>query len=253
MSFKGFDMEISSDTELFKQLREKLDTAERHINHVENIEAGLDIPSINELRYAFNHLLRHLCGEEDGRGEALKHIRRAIYDCYETEAIFSFKMFAAFETDFQDQPIIAHVPDYLDWARKFASLQKFMAETPHDNREGYYVQLEQELYSIRPLLLSIKVARQELLKIATKSEDELRRKDEEMASAKARYQDELRRKDAELAIAKATLRVGRWSLAIAGALAIISALGWMKSTGIIKFSDLSAAPPPAVTQSSTLK
>ncbi len=155
---------VSLDSDLFEKINEVAKKTEKRINHLEATQVGLDIPSVNELRYCFNHLLRHLAGDVEGGKDVYKHVRRALYDCYETESLFILDAFSTFETDYATFPIQRVVPSYMDWAQKFTELQEFMQNTPRDDREDYYEQLEVLLVEFRPIKSALRAARQEINK-----------------------------------------------------------------------------------------
>lgn len=179
-------MEVNGiDFSLILEIKEKAKIAEDYINHNfegknnGHISEGLNIPSVNELRYALNHLLRYLTGEQDHGHRALKHARRAIYDCYETEGIYLFASYQQFETENQDILLINGVfPNYLVWARKFLELKEFMTNTPKDCRDDYYENLEAKILDMRAFYYESRAARQEILKIrAEKEKNEIEKKD----------------------------------------------------------------------------
>lgn len=194
---------ISLDADLMDQIDQIVKQTERRINHLETTAIGLDIPSINELRYALNHLLRYLNNDESGGKDVLKHARRALYDCYETESLFLLDVFQTFETDYSTFPIQRFIPDYMAWARQSDELQEFMQATPRDNRENYYQQLEALLEKLRPVKSSLRAARQEINKEIL----------------------ELQKKEIE---SRRTLQIALWSAGATVTAAIVAAIALMK-------------------------
>ncbi|WP_333641582.1 hypothetical protein [Mesotoga prima] len=184
------DKTIDIDMDLILEIKSKVKIAEDYINHnfegITNsghVPEGIDIPSMNELRYALNHLLRYLSGEKDHGHRALKHARRAIYDCYETEALYLFANYRQFESENQDIILIDIFKDYLLWARRFLELKEFISNTPKDNRDEYYENLEAMLFNMRPFYYESRIARQEILKMRAEKEKNEREKNDALEIA----------------------------------------------------------------------
>ena len=207
------------DIDLINNIKTKVEIAENHVNHLESmvdagsVPAGLDIPSINELRYALNHLLRYLTGEAAGAVDALKHVHRAIYDCYETESLYQFHDFSAFEVANQDIQMRDVFPKYLDWAREFTELQNFIKDTPRDNRQNYYCELEVLLKKIRPFSSEVRGVRQEILKFRADREKQREEKENTVAIAVK-----------NLALAERTVKIRTIALIITSAVGLLAVL-----------------------------
>ena len=114
-------MDGPASDKLIAQIKEVVDETERRINHVSSVAEGLNIPSTNELRYALNHLLKYLTGADKDTGliKALRHSKRALYDCYEVEVLFFHTTFEKFEDDYRDEPLADIVPHIHDWRAHF--------------------------------------------------------------------------------------------------------------------------------------
>ena len=195
--------------QVIEDLKKKVEKAESHVNHLEGMASkgylpvGLDIPSINELRYAFHHLLRYLTGDINGANDALKHVNRAIYDCYETESLYQFANFRDFETSNQDILMKDVFPDYLKWAGEFAALQDFINNTPKDIRERYYSELESILARVRPFATQVFGARQEILKLREEKERQKIQEDEKFRTS----QEALKITQENLSLANKTIKI----------------------------------------------
>lgn len=174
---------MTVDLTLIAEIKRKSEQAESHVNHLKEITRssdfpdGLDIPSINELRYALNHVLRYVLGEQHGATDALKHVHRAIFDCYETESLYLFSYFSDFEGGNQDILMRDVFPKYLDCAKEFAELRDFIKNTPRESRHEYYAELEVMLAKVRPYVGEIRVVKQEILKFRAAKEQERKDKD----------------------------------------------------------------------------
>lgn len=228
--FESFTMTI--DLQLITEIKTKSEVAENHINHLvemtrsNDFPDGLDIPSINELRYALNHVLRYLLGDVNGASDALKHINRAIYDCYETEGLYLFSHFSEFETNNSDVLMKDVFPQYLQCAKEFSLLRDFIKDTPRDNRHEYYAELETKLVKIRPYIHEIRAVKQEILKVRV---TQVQLKHEKEASLKI-AQDNLAIANRNLELAQKTVRIRTIALFIALGSFIAAAIAiWVRS------------------------
>jgi hypothetical protein len=209
---------MTVDLELIAEIKKKSERAESHVNHLLDIKkngnfpAGLDIPSINELRYALNHLLRYLLGDPQGGTDALKHVHRAIFDCYETESLYLFGHFSDFEGNHEDILLMEVFPKYLDCARDFGALRDFIKTTSRESRHEYYAELEKMLQRVRPYINEFRVVRQEILKVRAAQEKERRDKD-----------NALRIAEQNLVLAQRTLKIRTLALVITVTVGLIAA------------------------------
>jgi hypothetical protein len=209
---------MSIDFELIAEIKRRADQAENHVNHLKELTKsndfpdGLDIPSINELRYALNHVLRYLLGEKNGASDALKHVHRAIFDCYETESLYLFTHFSDFESSNQDILMREVFPKYLDCARDFSALRDFIRTTPRESRHEYYRDLENHLNRVRPYIGELRAVKQEILKLRASAEKERREKD-----------NSLRIAEENLSLARRTVKIRTTALAITAAVGLIAA------------------------------
>jgi hypothetical protein len=216
---------MTIDMELIAEIKKKSELAESHVNHLKEVTKssdfpdGLDIPSINELRYALNHVLRYLLGEQNGGHDALKHVHRAIFDCYETETFYLFAYFSDFEADSQDTPMKDVFPKYLDCARDFGDLRDFIKTTPRSSRHEYYAELEIKLGKVRPYIGEIRAVKQEVLKLRAAKEKERKDKDDSLRIAN----DSLRIANDQLELARRTVTIRTTALVIAAAVGLLAA------------------------------
>ncbi len=229
---------MTIDQDLIQELRQKVELAESHINHLEGMAnrgffpEGLDIPSVNELRYALYHVLKYLTGDSKGAHDALKHVHRAIYDCYETECLYQFANFQDFETVNQDIIMKDVFPKYHDWAREFATLQDFIRNTSKENRDLYYKDLEKMLAKVRPFPMEIFGVRQEILKVRAEKERQNSEKDRALKSAQE-----------SLKIAQDNLELARKTVAIRTRALIIGAFGAISAIAVAVLTYLKNSAP----------
>lgn len=157
-------MDGPDSDKVIAQIKEVVDETERRINHVNSVAEGLNIPSTNELRYAFNHLLKYLTGadKEAGLAKALRHSKRALYDCYEVEVLFFHGTFEQFEDDYRDEPLADIIPSIHEWRAHFEDIRDFVQNTERNNRDQYYEALKSKHDATRPIIRALKSARQEI-------------------------------------------------------------------------------------------
>jgi len=157
-------MTDSDDNKQIAEIKEVVDETERRINHLNSIAEGLNIPSTNELRYTLNHLLKYLSGDDKNTGliKALRHSKRALYDCYEVEVLFFHTTFATFEDDYRDEPLADIVPKIHEWRAHFEDIRKFIHNTERNDRDKYYEALKGKHDATHPIISELKSARQEI-------------------------------------------------------------------------------------------
>lgn len=205
------------DHQLIDRLGERVELVEKRISQLERCYPVINVPSLNELRYALVHLLRYLRDAPDplqNAQNAIKHAKRAHYDCFEAEALYFFKEFAQFEDTFKNICLIEHISDYLDWSAHFEHLRDFMQNTSREDRDQYCDDLELKLVNLRPIHTKLKAARVELLKYVQGLEHENKKLEEDNAI-----------KSDELKVAHETLKIRRKHLCIAYIVAAIAFAG----------------------------
>lgn len=178
------------DPDFLKKLQDVVGKTEGRINHVDGIAkrmqghviSGLNIPSVNELRYSFVHLLRHLShlmnSQSDGGKDnedlkakakdeaekALRHSKRALYDSYEIEAYFHCSTFIQFQNDYRNEVVAEVEPAYLKWAYTFNNLKHFLDTTVRDDRERFCEDLEGKTEEAADITAHLVLTREELNK-----------------------------------------------------------------------------------------
>lgn len=130
--------------------------AEANIKFAEEIDHRLAIPSVNELRYAGNHLVRALkANTMDAQAEELaraaKHCQRAGYDAVEVVIINFLEKIAQFKDDYRQVPLSTVLPDYVDICGKAAEANRVIqsAREQESDRDRYYEICLSELDSLR--------------------------------------------------------------------------------------------------------
>ncbi|MBL8311227.1 MAG: hypothetical protein JNL19_12435 [Burkholderiales bacterium] len=189
------------DPQQLQDITDALQKTEAKIAGFATDHPGIDIPALNEIRYAFQHFLRALNGKGDENfANSLKHLKRAQYDCYQAEALFLGKQRVDFEQQYDSINLLDHIPDYLNWAAEYQTLRE-AAEHISDDREKYCDGLEQQLVVVRPIHKKLLVARQELRKVVNAHQLEL-----------AEAQAQIEKRDRELKTQEENLRVAQRAL-----------------------------------------
>lgn len=112
---------------------------------LESYGEDLNIPSINELRYAGHHLCKALKAEidQDDQAEelkrALRHCHRASYDAVELGIIAQLETIRDFQRSSSGADITKHWPDYLENMQTVEAGQKFIQQqSVKRERESYF-------------------------------------------------------------------------------------------------------------------
>ena len=96
------------------EIKRLFDLAEKYIKDVEILRSDVQMPAINELRYAGHHILKAI--DEDGNvsdddiASAKSHCHRAMYEAPEAGIMFCLDRVKAFEEDYDDL-VIGNVID----------------------------------------------------------------------------------------------------------------------------------------------
>lgn len=139
--------------------------AETQLAFVRQYAHGTEIPTINELRYTLTHLLCYLQDNDNEDWQKChRHARRALFDAHDAEAQFLSMKFVAFEDQHKDMVIGEVVPEIWAWRTVVGSYTEFSRETNRDSREQYYEKLEPHLAALRPIILKLTQASDDLNK-----------------------------------------------------------------------------------------
>lgn len=135
----------SLPSEKIDQLWKVFNLAEKQIKTLERDEGdGLDIPSINELRYVAFHLLKSMTSTNtvDELQKATNHAHRALFDAHEAQAIDVLSNINKFFDDYRLVDIKTALPDFVQKKAEVISLKvKIQALPQGDDREKYYLEV----------------------------------------------------------------------------------------------------------------
>jgi len=142
--------------------------AEQKIKSIEHDGDGLDIPSINELRYAGRHLLTALKNNNlDELAKAKNHVKRALYDACEVLIISNLEEIKQFQNDYRLVTITDVVKDFTSLMIKAEAARQFIQNKDAESREDYYDECSAQVDILREVNITLKTARADLnVKIA---------------------------------------------------------------------------------------
>lgn len=160
-----------SDAVDFRQLHAAYKEAEDAIHVLGIDENGVDVPAINELRYAGRHILNGLVAESDAEREdqflrAKRHCQRALYDAYDGAIYYRLRWFQEFEHDYRLVSVSKVVPEFVPIKAKVTAAKKFLddARTQHTARDSYYEEARGVYDALKSDLALLDAARGELNK-----------------------------------------------------------------------------------------
>jgi CHASE3 domain sensor protein len=160
----------STNQDLFSRIVTEFTNAERRMKSVE-WDGGMDIPSINELRYVAYHLFKACQYQDDvdkQREElrrAERHCKRASFDAMELGIINQLENINRFKEDYNDYPISGVLSDYVKLMQQTEEIKKFLeASTGAENRDDYYDECENNLHSLKKIYSKLTAAREEVNK-----------------------------------------------------------------------------------------
>ncbi|MDD5296290.1 MAG: hypothetical protein PHU46_05195 [Rhodocyclaceae bacterium] len=137
--------------------------AESWIKSIEHDGEGLDIPSINELRYVGYHLLRALSSGDRGELEkAENHAKRALYDACEAIIVLNLEEIKKFEEDYRTITVSDVIKNYSDLMTKADEARALIQETGADTREEYYQKCEVFVKDLKSINAILRSARRDL-------------------------------------------------------------------------------------------
>jgi len=136
--------------------------AERSLKEVEHITGQLCVPAVNELRYAGTHFLRAAQDEtadverDEELWKALRHCKRAIYDCYEYGCLHSIEKFEKFKQTWEPClnhfPVVFTSPSYPEICDEIDKVKVTLTEVDrgeNGNRDSYAGQAREGMLSLR--------------------------------------------------------------------------------------------------------
>ena len=159
------------ETQDYNELHDLFSVAEEKIKTVEQLEIdGLEIPAVNELRYAGKHCLISLTSTDDDEiaqnlYEAKDHCKRATFDAMEMGIVILLDKIRIFKEDYKYVTIPDVLPDYLENLKTVRDIQSFIAKTNRlEITEDDYQKIQELFDQVFEISESFEIARSELNK-----------------------------------------------------------------------------------------
>lgn len=169
--------------EKVKELQLLFAQAEAIVKELERHDGdGLDIPSINELRYVGYHVLNalvadHAYGRDLELDKAKRHVQRAIYDAYEARTMNVIDQIDLFMDDYRLIQVSLVIKDYASLKVEVDQVRRFIGDVQKqaDSRDEKYQGCEQHLKRLEEINTQFQAARDDLnVIIAQKRRETLR-------------------------------------------------------------------------------
>lgn len=104
-------------SESVAEVKKLFSLAEQYAKEVEFLSSAVQVPAINELRYAGQHILKALVKDDDEEadaelGKAKGHCQRAMYEAVEAGIMFCLDAIKAFQEEHRHLVVTEVIPDY---------------------------------------------------------------------------------------------------------------------------------------------
>ncbi|MBC3832307.1 hypothetical protein H8K33_12355 [Undibacterium amnicola] len=137
--------------------------AEQKIKTIEHCGDGLDIPSINELRYVARHLLTALQKSNlEELTKAKNHVKRALYDACEVLIISNLEEIKQFQNDYRLIAVTDVIKNYAELMSSAEEARSFIQETEEGSREDYYDKCSELVETLKRINTTLNAARSDL-------------------------------------------------------------------------------------------
>jgi len=150
------------------------DRAEVDLKKSEHLDSNLNIPCINELRYAGYHIAKATSDDnpDENLEKAVGHCKRAIYDANESAVIFLLEDIRAFQLDYsQSAHVITVVHNYIEIKKNVHGITTRLDENKrsnHKNRDKYYESCAHDHDALKEISFTLSMARDEINKMERK-------------------------------------------------------------------------------------
>jgi hypothetical protein len=137
--------------------------AEQCIKDIEHNGEGLDIPSINELRYFGWHLLKALTQNNlEELTKAKNHAKRAIFDACEAQIVANLTAIEKFQNDYRVVNVSDVLKNYADLMVSAENAKVFIQDRDGNSREYYYEKCVNHVNTLKSINQTFKAARNDL-------------------------------------------------------------------------------------------
>jgi hypothetical protein len=139
--------------------------AEDALKVIERTHEKLCIPTVNQLRYAGNHLSKYLLDpQQEELTKAANHCKRAIYDAYEAGIYYFLSEIKSFQGDYKHVVITEVLKDWVEVQQKINQIKSFVASPESFKKEDRFRDCHGYFDDLRDILDKLEAARGELNK-----------------------------------------------------------------------------------------
>lgn len=126
------------DQKALCEIVELFNEAEAAIKYIEDFGENLIVPSVNQLRYTGNHLVRYLAspGNHEELKDAAKHVKRATYDAYEAAIIYHLLSYNKFKDDYRKVVVSQVIQDYASIQESIEGARSFVRDNQESKTRG---------------------------------------------------------------------------------------------------------------------
>jgi len=199
-----------SNLDMFNNVATAFAEAERRIKSGELMD-GVDIPSVNELRYVSYHLFKALKSgiADDLQREELKraerHCKRASFDALELGIITAIEKVAVFREEYTCFPVSDVLSDYHDMMSDVQEAVDFLhAKAGSEYRDEYYAEAERKVTRLVQITRKLQASKEDLNKKRQLFEEEQAR----ATQADERAERQLKISNSRLKLAVLALLLG---------------------------------------------
>lgn len=188
--------------ELLLKTEKQFRIAEEHIKAATLIydnKGGLNMPAVNELRYAGEHLLSGLTANTEAQQgsefkQALNHCRRASYDAVEISCVSIIENINAFYIAIEDMIATNDIPDYAQKKARVREIKEFLVSHSREDADQYWETVAGYAKELDDLHRLFAEARPEIIKRHTETvqreQARLQREQEQLQRDQERLQRE---------------------------------------------------------------
>ncbi|GBE37820.1 hypothetical protein BMS3Bbin08_00417 [bacterium BMS3Bbin08] len=143
--------------------------AESALKLVERVAEEVTIPTINQLRYAGQHLTRFIsANDKEELRKAANHCQRAMYDAYETGIIYFINEINNFGKDYRKTVISKILPGWVGYQQTVDKIKTFVDNRNEKERHRQTEECKENFKSLNIIFNETKYSRDELNKTIKK-------------------------------------------------------------------------------------
>ena len=158
----------SVNRESVAEVKKLFNLAEQYAKEVEVLSSAVQVPAINELRYAGHHILNAIDEfgnvSDDELGKAKSHCHRAMYEAVEAGIMFCLDEIKAFQEDHRGLVVSDVIHDYHERLVRAQQAVKMIVAGRADREsiEQHVEQYRDEFRAVREIVQLFEVSRDDL-------------------------------------------------------------------------------------------